>query len=104
MRLKKSDQELENLPDDSTDVYQVSIHDRYMARPNDLEDVCLARFAAWYYPASAPVEEDDEEHEEEGDEAANEPVNLMQDSLPKSIRLTNGLGFMRRRNKRCILR
>ena len=36
------------MKDEDENVFQVSIHDRYASRPDDLEDMCLATFATKY--------------------------------------------------------
>ena len=38
----------ERSPDDSTDIYEVGILERYSARPASLQDCCLADFARSY--------------------------------------------------------
>ena len=53
----KSKEELEVLPDDSTDVFKRNIIDRYMDHPKNgnfacLRNVCLAQFASYYYKKS----------------------------------------------------
>ena len=50
----KSEEELELLPDSSTDIFKKSIIDKYMDRPTcqkfaSLKTVCLAQFAPLYY-------------------------------------------------------
>ena len=47
-RMPKSPSELAGMEDDDEDVFMASIHDRYAARPNDLEELCLAAFATKY--------------------------------------------------------
>ena len=49
LRLKKSKAELDQLDDDSTDIYQTNIVDRYLQRPHCLESTCLGIFSASYY-------------------------------------------------------
>lgn len=52
LRIAKSQQELEELDDDSTDIYKSNIIERYSdARPHSysLDHLCLAEFAAYYY-------------------------------------------------------
>ena len=36
---------LMDMDDDSEDIFMQSIHDRYISRPDELEDMCLANFA-----------------------------------------------------------
>ena len=48
----KSQQELEDLDDDSTDVFKSNIIERYSIRPDSIPSIdklCLAEFAAYYY-------------------------------------------------------
>ena len=47
-RMPKPQSDLIDMKDEDEDVFQVSIHDRYAARPDDLEDMCLAVFATRY--------------------------------------------------------
>ena len=47
-RMPKHQFELVELKDEDENVFQVSIHDRYASRPDDLEDMCLAVFATRY--------------------------------------------------------
>ena len=54
IRMIKSKEKLELLPDNSTDLFTKSIIDRYMDRPTcaklaSLKNVCLAQFASLYY-------------------------------------------------------
>lgn len=52
IRVAKSQPELNPLDDDSTDIYQSNIIERYRMRPNTIPSVdslCLAEFAAYYY-------------------------------------------------------
>ena len=50
----KSKEELELLPDNSTEIFKKSIIDKYIGRPTcgkiaSLKTVCLAQFASLYY-------------------------------------------------------
>ena len=48
----KSHQELENLDDESTDIFKSNIIERYAIRPQTIasvDELCLAEFAAYYY-------------------------------------------------------
>ena len=54
IRMIKSKEELELLPDNSTDIFKKSIIDRYMDRPTrgkfaSMKTICLAQFASLYY-------------------------------------------------------
>jgi len=51
LRVAKSQQELDELDGDSTDIYKSNIIERYSIRPNiipSLNNMCLAEFAAYY--------------------------------------------------------
>ena len=54
----KPKEELKVLSDDSTDVFKRNIIDRYIGHPKSgnfacLKNVCLARFASYYYQQCA---------------------------------------------------
>ena len=43
---------LKDMDDDSKVIFMQSIHDRYVARPDELKDMCLTYFAAKYSTGS----------------------------------------------------
>ena len=43
--MPKHQADLVQMKDEDENVFQVSIHDQYASRPDDLEDMCLATFA-----------------------------------------------------------
>ena len=52
MQVAKSQPELDELHNDSTDIYKSNIIERYSFRPNTIpivDSLCLAEFAACYY-------------------------------------------------------
>ena len=52
VRVAKTQQELEELDDESTDIFKSNIIERYKLRPTSIavvNDLCLAEFAAYYY-------------------------------------------------------
>ena len=54
LRVAKNQQELDELEDDSTDIYKSNIIERYCIMPSYIQsvnDMCLAEFAAYYYKA-----------------------------------------------------
>jgi DNA replication protein DnaC len=74
----KKKEELAMMKDDDEDVFEKSIHDRYEARPDSLESMCLADFGTWYdYKKSKPIH---------------------------GIELKNGMGFMSKRKKQYVVR
>jgi len=44
---------LQEMDDDDENIYCSSLLDRYVARPNELENMCLAEFAAIYTVTSS---------------------------------------------------
>ena len=52
-RMPKSASELADKEDDDEDVFMASIHDRYAARPDKMENICLAALATQYTTCSA---------------------------------------------------
>ena len=52
IHVTKSQQELEDLDDDSTDIFKSNIFERYGIRPDSVSSIdrlCLAEFTACYY-------------------------------------------------------
>ena len=52
LRVTKSQQDLEELDDESTDIFKSNITERYTIRPLNIpavNDLCLAEFVAYYY-------------------------------------------------------
>ena len=71
---------LKDMDDDSKVIFMQSIHDRYVARPDELKDMCLTYFAAKYSTGS--------------DDTSKKNV----------ITLKNNIGKMRLRQKEVIIR
>ena len=88
----KSACQLEKMDKESEDIYQTSLIDRYAARPDSLENLCLAEFAANYI-TTHDNEDGDTNH-------ALPPDEDQQNSLSR-ITLKNNLGSM---YKRTIIR
>ncbi len=59
VRLLKPKEELENMDDDDENIFHGSIHDKYAARPDELESECLASFAANYSYSSKVLDEEE---------------------------------------------
>ncbi|XP_028414140.1 uncharacterized protein LOC114537203 [Dendronephthya gigantea] len=52
VRMTKTQEELDDLDDDSTDIFKSNIVERYVIRPTSIalvDSMCLAEFAAYYY-------------------------------------------------------
>ena len=111
LRVAKSQQELDQLDDDSTDIYKSNIIERYGIRPNTIPSVnnmCLAEFAAYCYKdyKSDVSEAMDAQPEILSDEIiAQLHQNLNHStSLPGKIRLMNGKEVTKYRKVKAVIR
>lgn len=84
---------LDELDDDDTDIYALGIVEKYKKRPDSplLNELCLWEFAAWYGPSS---------------QSKNSDVDCVHDinTLPKVIKLKDGIGIMKKYQKPAIPR
>lgn len=113
LRVAKNQQELDELEDDSTDIYKSNITERYSIRPSYIQSVnnmCLAEFAAYYYKdyksditeiidAQPEVLTDDIISQLHVD-TAGEGTSI----LPKKIKLMNGKEIMKCRVVKAVIR
>ncbi|XP_060596137.1 uncharacterized protein LOC132750210 [Ruditapes philippinarum] len=95
-RLFKSLEVLQRMDEDDEDVYQTNLLDRYSARPDNLEDICLADFATNYKTSYKPAP-DDIDHEQD-------PEQKEPEQKAARITLKGNLGFMIKRHKPAIIR
>ena len=51
--LRKSQEQLSQLSDDNENVFATSVIDRYSARPQEVKQMCLAKFAVNYEVSSS---------------------------------------------------
>ena len=92
VKIAKSEQELEGLDDESTDIFKSSIIERYAIRPQCIASLCLAEFAAYYYK---DYKKDCQETADAQPEILTDDVielqhhNSVTSVLPKRIRLMN---------------
>ena len=108
LRVTKSQQDLEELDDESTDIFKSNIIERYAIRPLDIpavNDLCLAEFVAYYY------KEYWKENSETIDaqpqvltDSAIEAQHLDNDSLPDAKRLMNTNEKIKRRKIKAVIR
>ena len=77
---------LEALPEDSDDVFKISMHERYEARPEELDNTCLAAFAMSY------------------DLIDEKQFNVKSAKALGRIKLSGDKGFMRLRKEQAVLR
>ena len=96
--------QLQKLEDNDENVYCKNIIDRYAARPEKLEHICLAEFAA-NDTYKRETNNDVTQHEDDISGGSDTELLLYDnDSQESIIRLQNGLGYMRRRNRKAIIR
>ncbi len=86
------------MDDEDEGILCCSIVDRYCSKPHNMENTCLAEFAAKYSTGRQGATDDDD-HDDDGaleDEEAN--------ALPDKISLLNGMGTMHRRRREAVIR
>lgn len=109
IRMAKSQQELEELDDDSTDVFKSNIIQRYSKRPHVpcVDNLCLAEFSAIYYKE---YNIKSQENSDAQPEVLSE--NLVEANhtsceitpLPEKIRLIDSNETMKRRKVKAVIR
>ncbi|XP_037825564.1 uncharacterized protein LOC119613607 [Lucilia sericata] len=94
----RSRDQLQNLPPDSTDVYVTSLLDHYVQRPDELDSLCLADFAAFYkFSRTARYIQNDETYNEHEDHEENELSG-------RFLRLKDNSGFIKKKTKPNVIR
>ena len=88
----KNTQELEQLEDDDVDVFQKSLIDRYQHRPQTIQSMCLAEFAATYVT----------NYKKDDDSDALPPVESETTSL--RITLSGGFDKMNKCKREAVIR
>ena len=89
----KNNDSLSQLHDDYTNVFQKSLIDRYQHRPQQLNSMCLAEFAATYVTNYKP------------DECMCDALPALEsDSTFTQITLTDGCGKMNKRKREAVIR
>lgn len=107
LRIAKSQQELEELDDDSTDIYKSNIIERYSDRPHSLDHLCLAEFAAYYckeYKKDADEDNDVQPVVLSDDLFESQHVETTDSNLPKKIKLINSKDIMKCRKTKAVIR
>ncbi|XP_065370889.1 uncharacterized protein LOC135963037 [Calliphora vicina] len=100
VRILRPRSELAELPDDSTNVFQSNILDHYIQRPDILNDVCLAFFAA-YYSFSKKLRRSARFQEDEDDYQEND-IDITEVGAP--LPLKNNSGYIYKRRNASIIR
>ena len=88
---------IDQLDGEDSDVFQKSLVDRYMHRPQQLKDMCLAEFAASY--STCYNKKDDEVYNDELPDTNSESSTTC-----KKITLTGGYGQMNERRQQAVIR
>ena len=101
--LPKIGKDLELMADDDEDIFMTSIHDRYAARPDSLNDMCLACFAV-NYDTTGSNEELPQVNEGAGILLQDRNNDNISNRRNETINLKNNLGVMRKRRREAIFR
>ena len=107
LRIAKCQEELEALDDESTDIFKSNIIERYSIRPRSLDQLCLAKFAAYYYKdyRKDPDEEKDVQPNQLPDELVeSQHAHNCESGLPKAIKLINSNEIMKCRKVKAVIR
>ena len=94
---------LQAMDDDDEDIFQSNIIVRYAVRPEKLENMCLASFAANYSVSSRETTDNECDHvtnilDDDDQEIADS------EDMPKKIHLRDGSGTMTRRRREAVIR
>merc|ERR1711962_51248 len=92
--------------DDKDDIFCYNIIDYYQNRPDSLEDISLASFAANYeYYKTMPNKKDKNKDYTKDDNIDEDDNNEDEDNITeKTLLLKNNMGYLKERNKRAIIR
>ena len=110
VRVTKTKQELEDLDDESTDIFKCNIIERYSIRPTSIpsvDNLCLAQFAAHYYKDYRKENSETIDAQPEiltDDLLETQNTNSSETSLPNKIRLMNTNETMKCRKVKAVIR
>ena len=91
----KDSNSLQQLDDDDPNVFQKSLIDRYQHRPQELQSMCLAEFAATFVT----------NYQHDGDSESNDVLPPEDSNVTSSkITLTDGFGKMSKRRREAVIR
>ena len=93
---------IKELDDDDEDLYMTGMLEKYADRPNTVENLCLADFAALYSYGEKPRES--ELNALSASEDEEDPILEGLDVIPKTIQLCTTKRKLRRRSKPAIIR
>ena len=111
VRVTKTQNELNELDDDSTDIYKSNIIERYSLQPKGIaavDKLCLAQFAVFYYKDYKPdyAETTDSQPDVLNDDLleAHNLTKEIEQCLPPKIKLMNKNEYMKCRKIKAVLR
>ena len=110
LRVTKTQEELNELEDDSTDIYKSNIIERYSIRATNVNKLCLATFAAYYYKDYRKNADDvnDTQPEVLTDDLTESHSTKSNETecfnLPKKIKLINTNEHMKCRKIKAVIR
>ena len=91
----KDSKSLKDMADDDTNVFQKSLIDRYSHRPQNLQSMCLAEFAATYTT----------DYRQDADSSCSDVLPQSEnDGTNSSITLTNNFGTMKKCKREAVIR
>ena len=112
VRVAKTQQELEELDDESTDIFKSNIIERYKLRPTSIaavNDLCLCEFAAYYYK-EYKKKSCDEASDAQPEVLTDDTIEIQHSStnsdlsLPRQIKLINSGEIMKCRKIKAVIR
>ena len=102
-RILKPQSVLDSMDPEDTNVYATNLIDRYVNRPDTLDDMCYADFATNYTSKRDPITLDDDDIQNYTERVSPmEIAEIMSET--QIITLKNGLGKMRKRVRPCVMR
>ena len=99
--LPKTGKDLEVMADDDENIFMTSIHDRYAARPDSLNDMCLACFSVNY---DTTISDESSLENENAENSSQDDKSNLCNRRNETIQLRNNLGIMRKRRREAIFR
>jgi len=106
VHILKSKYELDQLDADSEDIFRQGLTDKYLVRPDNLEEMCLAEFASLYKVSKKRLancsSSQASEFSQMSDVGTLEEVD--ENEWPKIIELKNGVGYMQKRLRHAVIR
>ena len=100
--LLKNSKMLDDMEEEDENVYATSIHDRYAAQPDPLENMCLAKFAVNYKPAHASCDDTSDVLADVGD-SDDEKLMKLSSRQSEVIVLHNNLEELQKRKTEAVL-